>query len=293
MTDQPSEIAEKGDLATDLGPEQFHLHLVSDSTGETLNAVAGAVLAQFEGTDALRHAYVMVRTARQLDKVMESITAQPGIVLCTMVNQELERQLLRQCADRGIPCVPVLDGPISALSRFLGAKASNRPGGQHTLNDDYFQRIEALNFTLAHDDGQMMESLDEADVVLVGVSRTSKTPTCMYLAHRGIKAANVPIVPGISKPEQFRHIKKPLVVGLTVNPDRLITIRKARLRSLNESEDMDYTDMEQVKSEMKVARRLFSLYDWPVLDVTRRSVEEASAAILTLLDEHKRGEHHG
>jgi len=267
--------------------ERFHLHLVSDSTGETLNAVAGAVLAQFEEADAQRHSYVMVRTARQMDKVIDAISAQPGIVLCTMVNQELEQQLLRKCADRTIPCEPVLDGPIKALSRFLGTKASHRPGGQHTLNDDYFQRIEALNYTLAHDDGQLMESMDEADVVLVGVSRTSKTPTCMYLAHRGIKAANVPIVPGISKPEQFKHIKQPLVVGLTVNPDRLITIRKARLRSLKESEEMDYTDMEQVKAEMKVARRLFSLYDWPVLDVTRRSVEEASAAILTLLEEHR------
>ncbi|MEN8723621.1 MAG: pyruvate, water dikinase regulatory protein [Alphaproteobacteria bacterium] len=278
-------------MTDDTKAERFHLHLVSDSTGETLNAVAGAVLAQFEGTEAIRHAYVMVRTSRQLDKVMETITSQPGIVLCTMVNQELEKQLLRQCADRTIPCVPVLDQAIASLSKFLGTKASHRPGGQHTLNEDYFQRIEALNFTLAHDDGQMMESLDEADIVLVGVSRTSKTPTCMYLAHRGIKAANVPIVPGISKVEQFTHIKRPLVVGLTVNPDRLVTIRKARLRSLNESEEMDYTDMEQVKAEMKAARRLFSHYDWPVLDVTRRSVEEASAAILTLHDEHKAGQH--
>ncbi|MGB0919814.1 MAG: pyruvate, water dikinase regulatory protein [Alphaproteobacteria bacterium] len=260
----------------------FHLHLVSDSTGETLNTVAKAVMGQFEIAQPQEHSYALVRTHRQLERVLSQIAAQPGMVFCTMVDVDLEKALLDQCATLNVPCVPVLDNSIAAVSAYLGTGASHRPGGQHSLDSEYFERIETLNYTMAHDDGQRLDTLEEADVVLVGVSRTSKTPTCIYLAHRGVKAANVPIVPEIAVPESVKTLKKPLVVGLTLNPDRLIQIRRNRLLALREGSETDYTDIETVKAEVKIARRLFAERGWPVIDVTRRSIEETAAAVLNL-----------
>ncbi len=266
---------------------RFHLHLVSDATGETINSVARACLVQFEGIDPVEHTWTLIRTSGQMDKVLAAITANPGIVLFTMVNEDLRGQLREGCRKLQVPCIPVLDPVIGALAGFLGLQASGRPGGQHELDAEYFARIDAMTFALAHDDGQSARNYDEADVILVGVSRTSKTPTCIYLANRGIKAANVPIVPGCPVPPELMQARHPLVVGLTKDPSQLIQIRRNRLRLLAQDDRTDYVDPESVREEVAQARRLCAEHSWPVLDVTRRSIEETAAAIIQLLGEHR------
>jgi [pyruvate, water dikinase]-phosphate phosphotransferase / [pyruvate, water dikinase] kinase len=260
----------------------FHLHLVSDSTGETLNAVAKAACAQFDMGRPIEHVYPLVRNRKQLDRAMAEVEATPGLVLHTMVNQDLREQLEARCRELGQPSVAVLDPVMSLLGNYLGAEVSHRPGAQHDLDARYFARIEALNFTMAHDDGQSAATLDLADVVLVGVSRTSKTPTCIYLANRGIKAANIPIVLGIPLPPELDLVRQPLIVGLLTSPERLIQIRKNRLLSLNEDAETDYVDLDAVRAEVAFARRLFGEKSWPVIDVTRRSIEETAAAVIAL-----------
>lgn len=267
--------------------QEFHLHLVSDATGETLNAVAKAACAQFEGVEVIEHFYALVRSQRQLQRVMEHIRAQPGLVLFTLVNQELRRQLEAHCAQLNLPCQGVLDGPIAMMRQYLGASESHRPGGQHEVDQRYLQRIEALNFTIAHDDGQSPDMLDNAEVVLVGASRTSKTPTCVYLAIRGVRAANVPIVPGIALPPQLFQAKEPLIVGLWASADRLVQVRRNRLNTLGEVRDTTYVDLDLVRAEVMETRRLFEQHGWPAIDVSRRSVEETAAAIINLLGERR------
>jgi [pyruvate, water dikinase]-phosphate phosphotransferase / [pyruvate, water dikinase] kinase len=260
----------------------FHLHLVSDSTGETLNAVAKAACAQFDMGRPIEHVYPLVRTKKQLERALIEIESAPGLVLHTMVNSELRMLLEERCRAFGQPSVGVLDPVMSLLGNYLGAEVSHRPGAQHDLDAKYFARIEALNYTMAHDDGQSAATLDNADVILVGVSRTSKTPTCIYLANRGIKAANIPIVLGITLPTELDRVKRPLVVGLITGPERLIQIRRNRLLSLNEEAETDYVDLDAVRAEIAFARRLFAEKGWPVIDVTRRSIEETAAAVLAL-----------
>lgn len=260
----------------------FHLHLVSDSTGETLNAVAKAACAQFDMGRPIEHVYPLVRTKKQLERAMVEIEAAPGLVLHTMVNSELRMLLEERCRALGQPSVGVLDPVMSLLGSYLGAELSHRPGAQHDLDAKYFARIDALNYTMAHDDGQSAATLDKADVILVGVSRTSKTPTCIYLANRGIKAANIPIVLGIALPPELDSVTRPLVVGLITGPERLIQIRRNRLLSLNEETETDYVDLDAVRAEIAFARRLFADKGWPVIDVTRRSIEETAAAVLAL-----------
>jgi regulator of PEP synthase PpsR (kinase-PPPase family) len=267
----------------------FHVHLVSDSTGETLNAMARAVVARFDGVIPIEHIYALVRSRRQLDAVLESVAAAPGVVLHTIVDKELRAALEAECRAMSMPAVAALDPLVASLSRYLGASLSTRVGAQHALDTDYFNRMEALNFAIAHDDGQGAPELDAADVVLVGVSRTSKTPTCIYLAHRGVKAGNVPLVPGQDPSPQLDRLTRPLIVGLTVSPDRLIQIRRNRLTSLKEQRESDYTDNEAVREETVRARRLFERRGWPVIDVTRRSVEETAAAVINLLNARKPG----
>ncbi|MBI1391447.1 MAG: pyruvate, phosphate dikinase/phosphoenolpyruvate synthase regulator [Alphaproteobacteria bacterium] len=262
----------------------FHVHLVSDSTGETLNAVLKAVTAQFAQARPFEHIYALVRTEKQLRKVLAEIEAAPGLVLYTIANEELRRLLEVRCAELQAPAVPVLDPFVRAFEQYLGLEQSHETGGQHALNQRYFDRIGALDFTMAHDDGQMVWDLEPADVVLVGVSRTSKTPTCMYLANRGVKAANVPLVPGRDPPEELKRLKRPLVIGLVASPDRLAQIRESRLSNLNVDGAADaYSDLEEVRKEMLAAKRFFARHRWPTIDVTRRSVEETAAAILTKL----------
>jgi len=268
----------------------FHAHLVSDSTGETLNALSKAVCARFDGVIPIEHVYPLVRSPRQLERVLREIEAAPGVVIHTIVDRVLRSTLEDGCRTLGAPCIAALDPMIAALGRYLGASLSTRVGAQHALDTDYFNRIEALNYAIAHDDGQGGQDLTSADVVLVGVSRTSKTPTCIYLAHRGVRAANVPLVPGVQLPGQLFELGDTLVVGLLVSPDRLIQIRRNRLLSLNEARESSYVDIEAVREETIRARRLFERYGWPVIDVTRRSVEETAAAVINLLAARKAGE---
>lgn len=266
---------------------RFHLHLVSDATGETINSVARACLVQFDGIDPLEHTWSLIRTSGQMEKVLSSVAANPGIVMFTIVNDELRGQLREGCRKLQVPCIAVLEPVIGAFANFLGLQASGRPGGQHELDAEYFARIDAMTFALAHDDGQSARNYNEADVILIGVSRTSKTPTCIYLANRGIKAANVPIVPGCPVPPELTQARHPLVVGLTKDPTQLIQIRRNRLRLLAQDEQTDYIDPESVREELAQARRLCAEHNWPVLDVTRRSIEETAAAIIQMLSEHR------
>lgn len=263
----------------------FHVHLVSDSTGETLNAMTKAVCARFDAVLPIEHSYPLVRSPRQLERVLKEIEAAPGVVIHTIVDGLLRGALEDGCRDLDAPCIAALDPMVAALGRYLGASLSTRVGAQHALDTEYFKRIEALNYAIGHDDGQGGQHLESADVVLVGVSRTSKTPTCIYLAHRGVRAANVPLVPGAELPPQLFEARTPLIVGLLVSPDRLVQIRKSRLLSLNEVRESTYVDHEAVREETVRARRLFEKRGWPVIDVTRRSVEETAAAVINLLNQ--------
>ncbi|HKR90445.1 MAG TPA: pyruvate, water dikinase regulatory protein [Phenylobacterium sp.] len=261
----------------------FHVHLVSDSTGETLNAMARAVCARFDNVLPIEHIYALVRSQRQLDRALGDIEEAPGVVIHTIVDDKLRHALEEGCRKLDMPCIPALDPLVSALSRYLGASTTSRVGAHLRLDNDYFNRMDALNYAIGHDDGQGGQDLDEADVVLVGVSRTSKTPTCIYLAHRGVRAANVPLVPDRPVPEKLTRLKKAIVVGLTISPDRLIQIRRNRLLSLHENRQSSYIDTDTVRDEIIQARRLYERHGWPTIDVTRRSVEETAAAILNLM----------
>jgi regulator of PEP synthase PpsR (kinase-PPPase family) len=261
----------------------FHLHLVSDSTGETLNAMSRAVCARFTNVLEIEHIYSLVRSQSQLDRVLDEIAEAPGVVLHTIVDQQLRDALEAGCQKMDMPCFGALDPLVSALSWYLGAPLSTRVGAQYALDNDYFNRMDALSYALGHDDGQGGQDLQSADVVLVGVSRTSKTPTCIYLAHRGVRAANVPLVSPNEPPSALRDLRGVPVVGLTVSPDRLVQIRRNRLRSLNEGRDSSYVDIELVRGEIVAARRLFEREGWPMIDVTRRSVEETAAAVINIL----------
>lgn len=267
----------------------FHVHLVSDSTGETLNALAKAAAARFEDIFPIEHIYVLIRSEKQLERALQEIESFPGIVLHTMVDMDLRTTLETRCRELDIPTIGVLDPMVVAFSRYLGAAMSKRIGAQHNLDNEYFERIEALNYAIAHDDGAAADKLRQAEIILIGVSRTSKTPTCIYLAHRGYKAANIPLVPGQALPDTLDELTEPLVVGLIASPDRLIQIRKARLLTYNDDRPTTYTDSEAVREEIIAARRLFERKGWPVIDVTRRSIEETSAAIISLLNEKRTG----
>jgi regulator of PEP synthase PpsR (kinase-PPPase family) len=262
---------------------RFHLHLVSDSTGDTVHSVARACLVQFDGAQAIEHVWSMVRTRSQIDRVVAGIEANPGLVLFTMVNEPLRQTLQEGCRRLQVPAIPVLDPVIGALASYLGRESRGLPGKQHLLDGEYFARIDAMTFAINHDDGQSPWGIDDADVCLVGVSRTSKTPTCLYLANRGVKAANVPFVPRVALPTELLSAKKPLVVGLTNDPERLIHLRRNRLSMLDHNEATDYTDIEAVRNEVREARRVFAERHWPVIDVTRRSIEETASSIYRLL----------
>lgn len=268
--------------------KHFHLHLVSDSTGETVSSVARSVLSMFDGTEAEEHLWSLVRTKGQMDKVLEGIRENPGLVLYTIMEEKLQQQLKEGCRSMEVVCIPVLNHIIREISDFLGLKKmKSAPGRQYELDEEYFTRVEAINFALAHDDGQNAHNLDEADIVLVGPSRTSKTPTCVYLSYRGYNSANVPFVMNCPLPETLFTLKKPLVVGLVISPERLIQIRKTRLMSLNETRETSYVDMDKIKEEVAEARKIYAKYNWPVIDVTRRSIEETVANIINLYNERK------
>jgi regulator of PEP synthase PpsR (kinase-PPPase family) len=267
----------------------FHLHLVSDATGETLITVARAAAAQYAGVSPVEHLYPMVRSKKQLDRVLAELSESPGLVLYTLLEEDLIQLLEDRCRELGLPCMSVL-GPILRLFQsYLGAETIHRAGAQHVLNAEYFQRIEALNYSMMHDDGQHVEGLEEADVVLVGVSRTSKTPTSIYLANRGVKTGNVPLVPGVSLAPQVEQLTRPLVVGLYASPERIVQIRENRLLGLKAHRDDDqYIDRQAVAEEVAYSRRLCAKHNWPSIDVTRRSIEETAAAVMRLLTDRRR-----
>lgn len=266
----------------------FNVHLVSDSTGETLNAVARAVAAQFEQIHPLEHSYYLVRSERQLERVLTEVAGAPGIVLFTLSNAHLREMLQKRCRELDMPSLAVLDVTVDLFARYLGVTSNSRVAAQHSLDQSYFNRIEAVNFVLAHDDGQALHELHLADVVLTGVSRTSKTPTCVYLANRGVRAANVPLVPTSPPPRELLELKNTLVVGLRISPDRLLQIRRNRLLGIGEDAVTDYADEDAVREEIRESLRLFDRMGWPTIDVSRRSVEETAAAILNMIAERKR-----
>jgi len=270
----------------------FHIHLVSDATGETLDTVARASTAGYKDHEAIQHAYSLVRTVKQLERVVVEIEKQPGIVLYTMIDETLRQELENHCARIGVPTVSILDPVISTLASYLNVESKPVIGGQHNLNDVYFRRIDALNFTLVHDDGQHVHDLEKADIVLIGISRTSKTPTSFYLANRGVKVANVPLLPEIVIPPELEKLKKPLIVGLIASTERIAQIRQHRLETLNEQSHTQYIDRAAITKELNYMKKLCTRNNWPILDVTRRSIEETAAAILNLLNEKKMNDQH-
>ena len=265
----------------------LHLHLLSDSTGETLEMIAKAALAQFDDAEVIRHFWPMVRSLHHLDRIVEDLAANPGLVLYTLVNDESRRRLEERCRALGLPHVAPLDSVNAALENRLGVEAKARPGRQHAMDDAYFARVDAIQFTIAHDDGIAWEDWEQADIVLAGVSRSSKTPTSIYLANRGYKVANIPLVMESPPPPLLFQLQQPMIVGLTTAPRRLVEIRRNRLLSLNERAETAYVDEERVGQEVAFARRMFADNGWPVIDVTRRSIEETAAAVIKLYTERQ------
>ena len=272
-------------------PHRINLHLVSDATGETLNSIARATVSQFEAVAITYHRWSLIRTRFQLHRVLEGIEAEPGPVLSTVIDKALSNDLETTCLRLGVQVVNVLDPVLGLLSEHIGVAAQARPGRQYVLDADYFRRIDAMHYVLAHDDGQAQAGIAAADVVLVGVSRSSKTPTSFYLANRGIKAANVPMVPGTPDPPGLEAPICP-VIGLTLDPAALIEIRRHRLKLISAGSDTgkvrqdsgDYVDEDAVRAELLWARRMCTRRGWPVIEVTRRSIEETAATVLQLMD---------
>jgi regulator of PEP synthase PpsR (kinase-PPPase family) len=266
-------------VAKDL-PKFFHLHLVSDATGETLSAIAKAVIVQYSKVRGIEHVHSLVRTSKQMDRVFQEIESAPGIVLYTIVNPDLARGLEDYCRTLKVPCVPVMASIMQVFESFLGAASTPTVGGQHVLDAEYFRRIDALNFTMAHDDGRLPDDLNDADIVIVGISRTSKTPTSIYLAQRGYKTTNVPLIPDLPLTPQLEEVKDVFVVGLIASADRISQVRRNRVLALADRDLNEYVDRDLIEEEITYTRRLCSRNGWPVIDVTRRSVEETAAAIL-------------
>lgn len=270
-------------------PSYFHLHLVSDSTGETLRAISKAAIVQYSEIRAIDHVHPLVRTRAQLTRVMQEIEQTPGIVLYTVVNRDLGKELEDRCATLKIPCVPVLDPIMKVFDSYLGAQHRPTVGGQHVLDAEYFQRIDALNFSMAHDDGKLPENLDDAEIIILGISRTSKTPTSIYLANRGFKTANVPLVPGIPLPDGLETPTRAFIIGLVASPERIAQVRRNRVMTLADRELGDYVDRDLIAKEVAFTRQLCNRNNWPVIDVTRRSIEETAAAIIQKLEDFRAG----
>jgi regulator of PEP synthase PpsR (kinase-PPPase family) len=263
-------------------PENFfHLHLISDSTGETLETVSRAATAQYGHRQAIEHTHAMVQTAKQIDKVAESLEEEPGLVLYTLLDQALGERLEAACRKLGVPCASVLEPVLQLLQSYLGTTGERRVGAQHVLDADYFRRIDALTYTMLHDDGQLAGPIGDADIVLIGISRTSKTPTSIYLANRGMKIANIPLIPDMPPPAALEELNGPLVVGLVASPQRIAQLRENRVLSLQATQPgLAYIDRKAIASEIASTRKLCARHGWPIIDVTQRSIEETATEIM-------------
>ncbi|MGH6736505.1 MAG: pyruvate, water dikinase regulatory protein [Methyloceanibacter sp.] len=266
----------------DIQQRTFHLHMISDATGETLSTIAKAVGVQYAQVRAIEHLHPLVRSRRELDRVVKDVEAAPGIVLYTLFNRELADALEQSCKRLNLPCVAALKPILQVFESYLGTPATPTVGGQHVLDAEYFRRIEALNFTMVHDDGHLPENLNDADIILVGISRTSKTPTSIYLANRGFKTANVPLVPGMKLPPQVEQQTNAFVVALVASPERIAQVRQNRVIEQAHGHLEEYVDRDAIAAEIAQTRQLCARHGWPIIDVTRRSIEETAAAILRL-----------
>ena len=265
----------------------FHLHLISDSTGETLISAARAVTSQYKTNQAIEHIYPLVRNQKQIESVLNAIDQEPGIVLYTLTDTNISNFLEMRCKEMGTPCVSLLEPIFQTFQSYLGSPSKRIVGAQHALDNEYFSRIDALNFTLLHDDGVLPEDIEEADIILIGISRTSKTPTSIYLANRGIRTANIPLVPGVELPNSIVKAEKPLIVALIATTDRIQQVRQNRLLELNAADaSSSYANRAQIAEELASARKLCKRHDWPMIDVSRKSIEETAAAILALYSKH-------
>ncbi len=267
----------------------YQIYLISDSTGETLDRIFTAIKAQFKNIDYKIHTYSFTRTENQILKILSNAKEnQSSIILYSIVDSSLAKYLARNSEEKKIPCFGVLGDLILSFSKLLNQKASHQPSGQYTLNDEYYKRIEAIQFTMNHDDGNLVKDIKKSDIILLGVSRTSKTPTSIYLANKGFKISNIPLVNENSIPETLK--KNPnltCIVGLSTEPERLADIRKNRMNSLKESQNKSYTDLSKIKKEVEDAKNTFKKYKWPTIDVTRKSVEETAASIIKIYEIYK------
>ncbi|EFL89703.1 pyruvate, water dikinase regulatory protein [Ahrensia sp. R2A130] len=266
----------------------FHLHLISDSTGETLTTAARAAAAQYPNWQAVEHVTPLVRNEEQLDEALAGLDDQPGLVLYTMIDEALETRLVERCKSLAVPALNLLAPVIGMFDAFLGDTRTGTSGAQHVLDETYFSRLDGIRYAMAHDDGNLPDDLDSADVILIGISRTSKTPTSIYLGQRGVRCVNIPMVPGMELPEQITRLKKAKVVALVASVERILQVRENRLRAYDRDTEGDiYVDRASIQEELAWTRRLCQSNGWPMIDVSRRSVEETSAAILSLLSANK------
>ncbi|KUO68067.1 MAG: phosphoenolpyruvate synthase regulatory protein [Alphaproteobacteria bacterium BRH_c36] len=270
-------------------PSYYHLHLVSDSTGETLTTIAKAASVQYGCVRPIEHVHPLVRTERQVLRVLKEIEQAPGIVLYTVVHTELGAMIEKRCTELNVPCLAVLQPIMQVFEAYIGAPQTPTVAGQHVLDADYFRRIDALNFTMHHDDGQLPQDLNDADIVILGISRTSKTPTSIYLAQRGYKTANVPIVPTVPIPPALSEDHSAFVVCLVAQADRIAEVRRNRAMVLGDRNLDVYVDRDAILAEIAHSRRICSRHGWPVIDVTRRSVEETAATIIKLHHDRRAG----
>ncbi len=263
---------------------KHHIYLISDSTGETIDRIFMALKAQFEGFKYEVHQFSFTRTENQISQILEEAAKnKESIILYTIVDSRLSNYLTEETLKKKIPCFSVLGDLILKFSKMLNQKATNVPSGQHVLDEEYYERVEAIQFTMNHDDGNMIEDINKSDVILLGVSRTSKTPTSIYLANRGYKISNIPLVNENSIPEYLKkNSSSTCVVGLTTEPQRLIDLRKNRMNSIKEQESISYTNIEKIIEEVETAKKTFRKYNWPIIDVTRKSVEETAASIIKI-----------
>ena len=269
--------------------QKYNVYLVSDSTGETLDRIFLSLKSQFANFEYEKKEFAFVRTEQQIDKIIEECeTLENSLILYTIVETKLAKYLANKSEIKKVPCFGILGNLILSFSKLLNQKAIHKPSAQHVLDDDYYRRIEAIQFTMAHDDGKKIDDIETADVILLGVSRTSKTPTSIYLANKGYKTSNIPLVNKNSIPKILKENPKiTCVIGLSTEPERLVDIRKNRMNSLKETENKSYTDFEKIKKEVEDAKSTFKKYKWPVIDVTRKSVEETAASVIKIYEIYK------